>query len=52
MSEQTALTVIDETGRSGAPFSSHSFVKNLKAYAEEVGIKHIGSGAISNHSPR
>jgi site-specific recombinase XerD len=31
----------DRAGRAGAPLSSHSFVKNLKAYAEEVGIKHI-----------
>jgi site-specific recombinase XerD len=31
----------DRAGRSGAPLSSHSFVKNLKAYADEVGIKQI-----------
>jgi site-specific recombinase XerD len=31
----------DRAGRAGAPLSSHSFVKNLKAYAHEVGIKHI-----------
>jgi site-specific recombinase XerD len=31
----------DRAGRAGAPLSSHSFVKNLKAYAEEAGIKHI-----------
>jgi integrase/recombinase XerD len=31
----------DRAGRAGAPLSSHSFVKNLKAYADEVGIKHI-----------
>jgi site-specific recombinase XerD len=31
----------DRAGRAGAPLSSHSFVKNLKAYAEEVEIKHI-----------
>jgi integrase len=31
----------DRAGRAGAPLSSHSFVKNLKAYAGEVGIKHI-----------
>jgi integrase/recombinase XerC len=31
----------DRAGRAGAPLSSHSFVKNLKVYAEEVGIKHI-----------
>ena len=31
----------DRAGRAGAPLSSHSFVKNLKAYAEEVGIKQI-----------
>lgn len=31
----------DRAGRAGATLSSHSFVKNLKAYAEEAGIKHI-----------
>lgn len=31
----------DRAGCAGAPLSSHSFVKNLKAYAEEAGIKHI-----------
>jgi integrase len=31
----------DRAGRAGAPLSSHSFVKNLKVYANEVGIKHI-----------
>ena len=31
----------DRAGRAGAPLSSHSFVKNLKAYAAEIGIKHI-----------
>lgn len=31
----------DRAGRAGAPLSSHSFVKNLKVYAREVGIKHI-----------
>jgi integrase len=31
----------DRAGRAGAPLSSHSFVKNLKAYADEVSIKHI-----------
>lgn len=31
----------DRAGRAGAPLSSHSFVKNLKAYAEEARIKHI-----------
>jgi len=31
----------DRAGRAGAPLSSHSFVKNLKSYADEVGIKHI-----------
>lgn len=31
----------DRAGRAGALLSSHSFVKNLKAYADEVGIKHI-----------
>ena len=31
----------DRAGRAGAPLSSHSYVKNLKAYAEDAGIKHI-----------
>jgi site-specific recombinase XerD len=31
----------DRAGRAGAPLSSHSFVKNLKAYAQEAAIKHI-----------
>ena len=31
----------DRAGRAGAPLSSHSFVKNLKAYADEAGINHI-----------
>lgn len=31
----------DRAGRAGAPLSSHSFVKNLKAYAAEIGIRHI-----------
>jgi site-specific recombinase XerD len=31
----------DRAGCTGAPLSSHSFVKNLKAYADEAGIKHI-----------
>ena len=31
----------DRAGRAGAPLSSHSFVKNLKVYADEAGIKHI-----------
>lgn len=31
----------DRAGRAGAPLSSHSFVKNLKAYAEGAGIKQI-----------
>ena len=31
----------DRAGCAGALLSSHSFVKNLKAYAEEVGIKRI-----------
>lgn len=31
----------DRAGREVVPLSSHSFVKNLKAYAGEAGIKHI-----------
>jgi site-specific recombinase XerD len=31
----------DRAGRAGAPLSSHSFVKNLKGYADTAGIKHI-----------
>ncbi len=31
----------DHAGRPGAPLSSHSFVKNLKRYAREVGIENI-----------
>jgi site-specific recombinase XerD len=31
----------DRAGRSGAPLSSHSFVKNLKAYAAGAGIERI-----------
>lgn len=40
-SERPMWTRHDRAGRAGAPLSSHSFVKNLKAYAEEAGIKHI-----------
>jgi site-specific recombinase XerD len=40
-SERPLWTRHDRAGRAGAPLSSHSFVKNLKGYAEEVGIKHI-----------
>jgi site-specific recombinase XerD len=40
-SNRTLWTRHDRTGRAGAPLSSHSFVKNLKAYTDEVGIKHI-----------
>jgi integrase/recombinase XerD len=40
-SERPLWTRHDRAGRAGAPLSSHSFVKNLKAYAGEVGIKHI-----------
>lgn len=40
-SERPLWTRHDRAGRVGAPLSSHSFVKNLKAYAGEVGIKHI-----------
>lgn len=40
-SERPLWTRHDRAGRAGAPLSSHSFVKNLKSYAEEAGIKHI-----------
>ena len=40
-SNQPLWTRHDRGGRAGATLSSHSFVKNLKAYAEKVGIKHI-----------
>jgi site-specific recombinase XerD len=40
-SNQPLWTRHDRAGRTGAPLSSHSFVKNLKAYADEAGIKHI-----------
>ena len=40
-SDRPLWTRHDRAGRAGAPLSSHSFVKNLKAYAGEVGIKHI-----------
>lgn len=40
-SERPLWTRHDRAGRAGAPLSSHSFVKNLKAYAEEAGIGHI-----------
>jgi len=40
-SDRPLWTRHDRAGRAGAPLSSHSFVKNLKAYAEEAGIKHI-----------
>lgn len=40
-SNRSLWTRHDRAGRAGAPLSSHSFVKNLKAYADEAGIKHI-----------
>lgn len=40
-SERPLWTRHDRAGRAGAPLSSHSFVKNLKAYADSAGIKHI-----------
>jgi integrase len=40
-SERPLWTRHDRAGRGGAPLSSHSFVKNLKAYADSVGIQHI-----------
>jgi site-specific recombinase XerD len=40
-SDRPLWTRHDRAGRAGAPLSSHSFVKNLKAYAGEAGIQHI-----------
>ncbi|MET0464561.1 MAG: tyrosine-type recombinase/integrase [Chitinophagaceae bacterium] len=40
-SDRPLWTRHDRSGRAGTPLSSHSFVKNLKAYAGEAGIKHI-----------
>jgi integrase/recombinase XerD len=40
-SDRPLWTRHDRAGRTGTPLSSHSFVKNLKAYADEAGIKHI-----------
>jgi site-specific recombinase XerD len=40
-SERPLWTRHDRAGHAGAPLSSHSFVKNLKAYAVEAGIQHI-----------
>jgi integrase len=40
-SGRTLWTRHDRAGRSGAPLSSHSFVKNLKAYAAGAGIERI-----------
>lgn len=39
--ERPLWTRHDRAGRAGAPLSSHSFVKSLKAYAGEAGIGHI-----------
>jgi integrase len=40
-SDRPLWTRHDRAGRAGAPLSSHSFVKNLKAYADKTGIEHI-----------
>ncbi len=40
-SERPLWTRHDRAGRAGAPLSSHSFVKNLKSYADSAGIQHI-----------
>jgi integrase len=40
-SDRPLWTRHDRAGCAGVPLSSHSFVKNLKAYASEAGIKHI-----------
>jgi integrase/recombinase XerC len=40
-SERPLWTRHDRAGRPGAPLTSHAFVKNLKRYAMEAGLKHI-----------
>ncbi|MET0646499.1 MAG: tyrosine-type recombinase/integrase [Pyrinomonadaceae bacterium] len=40
-SDRPLWTRHDRAGRPGAPLSSHSFSKNLKGYAREVGIEKI-----------
>lgn len=40
-SDRPLWTRHDRAGRAGAPLSSHSFSKNLKGYAREVGIEKI-----------
>jgi integrase len=40
-SELPLWTRHDRAGRPGAPLTSHAFVKNLKRYAKEAGLKHI-----------
>jgi site-specific recombinase XerD len=40
-SERPLWTRHDRAGRSGAPLTSHAFVKNLKRYAKEAGLDHI-----------
>ncbi len=40
-SERPFWTRHDRAGRPGAPLTSHSFAKNLKRYAREVGLNHV-----------
>lgn len=40
-SERPLWTRHDRAGKSGAPLTSHAFVKNLKRYAKDAGLDHI-----------
>lgn len=40
-SDRPLWTRHDRAGRPGAPLTSHAFVRNLKRYAEDAGIKHM-----------
>jgi integrase/recombinase XerC len=40
-SERPLWTRHDRAGKSGAPLTSHAFVKNLKRYAKDAGLEHI-----------
>lgn len=40
-SDRPLWTRHDRAGRPGGPLTSHAFVRNLKRYAEEAGIKHL-----------
>lgn len=39
--DRSLWTRHDRAGKPGAPLTSHAFVKNLKRYAKEAGLKHI-----------